>query len=253
MARRFSYWVFRATRALVKFFYPVPTLVGESNIPAGACVIVGNHAQMNGPIVAELYVPGDRFIWCNAEMMHLKEVPAYSYKDFWSEKPKSVRWFYKILSYMIAPLSVCIFNNAHCIGVYRDLRIRKTFSQTISRLKEDARIVIFPEIDPPVNNILYSFQERFIDLGKMYGRQTGKNLSFVPMYVASGLKMLVFGKPIVYDTASDSKEERERICKELIDSISELAYDLPPHRVVPYRNMSKRLYPTNERPNQIHK
>ena len=56
-------------------------------------------------------IPGDHAVWCNAEMMHLKEVPDYAYRDFWSLKPKAVRWFYRLLSYVIAPLSVCVFNN----------------------------------------------------------------------------------------------------------------------------------------------
>ena len=113
-----SYWVYRATCGLIRLFYPKPTLEGLEHLPEGACVIVGNHAQMNGPIIADIYLPGDRSIWCTSEMMHLREVPAYAYEDFWwSKKPIAVRWLYKIASYAIAPLSVCIFNNAHCIGV----------------------------------------------------------------------------------------------------------------------------------------
>lgn len=245
MAKRASYWVFRAVRGLVKLFYPRPELVGVGHIPEGACVIVGNHAQMNGPIVSELYIPGDRAIWCNAEMMHIKEVPDYAFEDFWSKKPGYIRWFFRLLSYAIAPLSACIFNNAHCIGVYRDARIMATLRQSLARLKDGARIVIFPECDPPSNRILYTFQDRFIDIGRLYGHQTKRPLAFVPMYVAPNLKKTFFGPPIYYDCAANPEAERARVCAALQAAITELAVAQPRHRVVPYRNIPKRLYPMN--------
>ncbi len=246
MANRLAYLVYRLVRGLVWLFYPKPTFEGMENVPDGPCVIVGNHAQMNGPIIAEIYIPGDRVIWCNAEMMHLKEVPDYAYRDFWSFKPRAVRWFYRILSYLIAPISVCVFNNARCIGVYRDLRITNTFRQTLNRLEEGARVVIFPEKDVPRNRIVYEFQDRFIDLGRMYHRRTGKTLCFVPMYVCPGLKKAVFGAPIAYDPAANPNEECRRVCQALMEAITSIAVAQPRHRVVPYRNLSRKDYPFNK-------
>lgn len=245
MAGRLSYGVFRLIRGLVKLFYPKPELVGTENLPNGACVIVGNHSQMNGPIVSELYVPGDRAIWCNAEMMHLKEVPDYAFGDFWSKKPAYSRWFYRLFSFVIAPISVCVFNNAHCIGVYHDTRIMTTFRQSLQRMKDGARIVIFPECDPPHNHVVYTFRDRFIDIGRLYAHQMGKPLAFVPMYVCPNLRKTVFGAPIYYDPKADPEAERRRVCAALQQAITDLACALPPHRVVPYRNIPRRLYPMN--------
>lgn len=245
MAGGVSYWVYRAVRGLVKLFYPRPELVGVENLPEGPCVIVGNHAQMNGPIVAEIFLPGDREIWCASEMMHLREVPAYAYRDFWSQKPAYSRWFFRLLSYAIAPLSVCLFNNARCIGVYRDARSLGTFRRTLERLEEGARVVIFPECDPPRNHILYTFQDPFIGLGRMYARRTGRRLAFVPMYVAPALKKTFFGAPIEYDPDADPREELVRVREALVEAITAMAVAQPRHRVVPYRNIPRRQYPMN--------
>ena len=245
MIKRLSYWVYRAVVALVRLFYPRPEIVGMEHLPEGPCVIVGNHAQMNGPIVADVYLPGDRAVWCAAEMMRLREVPAYAYRDFWSQKPVPARWFYRVLSYIIAPLSVCLFNNAHCIGVDRDARVLSTFHRTLARLEEGARIVIFPETDPPYNRILYTFQDRFIALGRMYGRRTGKKLAFVPMYVAPALKKTFLGAPIEYDPDANPEAEIARVRDALVDAITEIAEAQPRHTVVPYRNIPKRDYPVN--------
>ena len=127
--------LYAAIKWVVKSCYPKIEVVGQENLPDEPAVIVGNHSQMNGPIASELYTPGKHYIWCAGQMMHLKDVPAYAYEDFWSKKPKLLRPFYKLLSYLIAPLSVCVFNNANTIGVYHDTRIISTFKQTVQRLQ----------------------------------------------------------------------------------------------------------------------
>lgn len=235
---RLIYWV-------IKLFYPQMKVVGLENLPEEPCVIVSNHAQMNGPIASQLYFPGKRYIWCTHEMMYLKEVPAYAYQDFWSRKPRAVQPFYKLLSYLIAPLSVCVFNNADTIAVYRDNRVILTFRETVEKLCDGANVIIFPEHDAPHNHILCDFQEGFVSVAKSYHRQTGKRLAFVPMYLAPKLRKMVLGKPIYFDPETPGKEERRRISGELMDAISEIAVSLPRHRVVPYPNISKKDYPYN--------
>ena len=238
-------WLYRAIKWLVNACYPEMQLVGLEYLPEGECILVGNHTQMHGPIASELYLPGKHHTWCAAQMMHLKEVPSYAYQDFWSRKPTYIRWFYKLLSYIIAPLSVCIFNNANTIGVYHDARIVTTFKTTIKKLQEGSRIVIFPEHDEPYNHILCQFQDKFIDVARLYYKRTKKELFFVPLYIAPALRKLYFGKPIQYCAANTAEEERRRICNYLMEEITQIACNLPEHRVVPYNNVPKREYPSN--------
>ena len=77
--------------------------------------------------------------------MHLKDVPEYAFRDFWSQKPKWTHPGYKLLSHIIAPIAVCVFNNARTIGVYHDTRILSTFKNTVKKLQEGKSVVIFPE------------------------------------------------------------------------------------------------------------
>ena len=237
--------LYKILKGLVWFFYPKLEVAGSENLPEEAAIIVGNHTQMNGPIAAELYCPGKHYIWCAGQMMHLKDVPEYAFQDFWSQKPKWTHPFYRVLSYIIAPLSVCLFNNAHTIGVYRDTRIVGTFKNTVKRLQEGNHVVIFPEHDVKYNHILYDFQDKFINVAKHYYKNTGKELSFVPLYIAPKLKKMYFGKPIQFCAANPMEEERHRICQYLMDEITEIAQSLPLHTVIPYRNIPKKYYPTN--------
>lgn len=237
--------VYRGIRWLVRLFSPKIQVVGRENLPEEPCVIVGNHSQMYGPIAGELYTPGKHYIWCAGEMMHWKEVPDYAFEDFWSEKPKAVRWVFRLLSYLITPLSVCVFNNAHTIPVYHDTRLISTYRESIVKLQEGNTMVIFPEHHVKHNNILCEFQDKFIDLARFYYKKTGKELSFVPMYLTPKLKKMIFGLPIRFRFEAPIAEERRRICDELMEQITQIAVSLPEHTVVPYPNMPKKNYPKN--------
>lgn len=244
--RKVSYWLYRAVKWLVWVFYPKMEVVGTENLPSEPAIIVGNHTQMNGPIACQLYFPGERCIWCAGQMMAVKEVPDYAFQDFWSEKPWYSRWLYRLLSYLIAPLSACIFNNADTIAVYHDSRIISTFKNTVKCLSAGASVVIFPEHDVPYNNILCQFQDKFIDVAKLYYKRTGRELEFVPLYIAPTLRRMYLGKPVRFCADNPMEKERKRICDYLMEEITQIARELPEHTVVPYRNIPKKHYPTNK-------
>lgn len=237
--------LFKFIKATVRFFYPKMEVVGLENLPDEPCAIIGNHSQLHGPIACELFFADNFYIWCAEQMMNLKEVPAYAYKDFWSQKPKILRPFFKLVSFIIAPLSVVIFNNARTVPVYHDRRVLTTFKESLSKLQEGNNIIIFPERDKPFNNIVYDFQEGFVDVAQLYYKRTGKELSFVPLYIAPNLKKMCLGKPIKYSAGEPIAQERRRICDALMENITSIAQSLPEHTVVPYRNIPKKLYPKN--------
>ena len=243
--RGFIYSLYRIVRWFVWLFSPKYRLCGTEKIPNGECVIVGNHCHMYGPIEGELYTPGLHDVWCAGEMMHRKEVAAYAYRDFWSKKPKGIRWFYRILSHIITPLALLIFNNAHTIAVYHDARLKTTLRETVERLKAGSKIVIFPEHYTRHNNIVYDFQQNFVDIARFYHKNTGTCLKFVPMYLAPALKAVYFGEPVVFDADAPIASERKRICSALMDRITQIAVSLPEHTVIPYPNVSKKYYGKN--------
>ena len=183
-------------------------------------------------------------------MMHLKEVPDYAFRDFWSHKPWWNRWFFRLASYLIAPLSVAVFTNAHTIPVYRDHRAVTTLRKSVAALEAGEDVVIFPEREEPYNHILWQFQEGFTDVARLYGRRTGKALAFVPCYIAPRLKTVVFGEPVRFDPAAPAGEERERVVRCLMEEITRLAEELPEHVVVPYPNLPKKDYRTNKAPEE---
>ena len=237
--------LYKIVKWLVWLFYPKMKVVGAKNLPDEPVIIVANHCQMNGPIACELYFPGNRYTWCAGQMMNIKEVPAYAYEDFWSQKPRLSRPFYRALSYIIAPLASFVLGRANTIAVYHDSRVITTFRTTVSKLSEGASVVIFPEHDVKYNNIIYEFQDKFIDIARLYYKRTGKKLSFVPLYIAPKLKSMHLGKPIRFSAEAPIDEERRRVCEYLMLEITDIARSLPEHTVVPYRNIPRKYYPKN--------
>ena len=220
--------------------------LGMENLPDEPFVSVGNHCQMYGPLIMEIYFPTKKHIWCTSEMMTLKEVPAYAYKEFWSNKPKILRPLFKLLSYIIAPIAAYLFNSADALPVYHDRRIIKTMESTVEGLINGENAVIFPERHERYNNILCDFQTGFVDVARLYYAKTKRPLAFVPTYNAVMLKKVLFGTPIYFDPKAPVKQERERICAYLKEEITRLALTLPPHKVVPYENLARKDFPISK-------
>lgn len=238
--------LFRIIWKAVDIVYPKMEVIGLENIPEEASVVVGNHAQVHGPIITETRLPFDHYTWCIAQMMNRSEVADYAYADFWSQKPKSVRWLFWLASRIIPFPASYLLSNAKTIPVYRDNRCIVTFRKSLEKLAEGKHIVIYPEHEVPYNNIVWEFEDRFIDIAKMHYKRTGKALSFVPMYLAPKLRKILIGKPIGFRPEQPMAEERQRIRTELMAHITRMANSLPLHTVVPYPNMQKKDYPQNQ-------
>lgn len=238
--------VYKLIEGALNAVYPKMEILGWEHLPDEPLILVGNHCQMHGPIAAQLRIPGEGYIWCAWQMMELRQVPAYAYADFWSRKPLHCRWFFRLLSYAVAPLCVCIFNNARTVPVYHDARLVTTFRRSIEKLSEGRNIIIFPEHDVPHNHIISAFQDKFVDVARLYYRKTGKAPVFVPMYISPALRKICFGAPLRYCPENSAPTERRRLCEGLMEEITEMACALPRHRVVPYNNIPRRRQGVNK-------
>lgn len=232
---------YRFLKSVVKLFYRKRQFVGLENIPEEASIIVANHCQIHSPATFELYFPLKKRIWCEWEMFYIKEVPNYANKNFWTEKPKKIRWFYKILSCLIALPAGYVFTRADTLPVYRDNRLMSTFKQSMEYLNAGYHNVIFADSEEKNNEIINRFNKGFVDVAKLYYKKYGKEVNFVPVYSAPTLKKMVVGKPIKFDSTKPFDEERERIISYIENEIYTMAKDLPQHVVIPFENTDKKL------------
>ena len=230
---------FRFSKWCVSLFYKKSQFIGLENIPDEPCIITGNHAKAHGPVNAELYFPTQKLIWCDGPMMVRKEFPKYAYDNFFGGKPN---FFCKIFAHILAPLITYYFSNADALPVYRDMRIVKTYKASTDALLSGINIVILPECPDEYNEITNKLNEYFVDVARYYFKSTGKELKFVPMYYAVGIKKVVFGKPIKFDGAKPIEEQRKVICEYIMQETTDIAKSLPVHKVVPFNNVPKKQY-----------
>lgn len=235
----------RFIRKAVDLVYPEMEVVGLENLPEDASILVGNHAQAHGPIITEERLHFDHYTWCIAQMMKREEVAEYAYRDFWSKKPKSVRWLYWLASRAIPGPASYILSHGRTIPVYRDSRCIETFRKSMEKLENGCHIVIFPEHEVPYNGILWEFEDGFINIARLYYKRTGKCLQFVPMYLAPRLRKIFLGKPVTFRPDQPIARERERIQGLLMEAVTQLAVSQKPHTVIPYPNLPKKQYPQN--------
>ena len=237
---------FRFIKRMVGCFYRKRKVVGEDNILSEPAIYIGNHSQMHGPLYAELYFPKPRVTWCAGDIMDNKTAQGYILDDFWPNKnPKKIKR-YKRLSKMISPLAAYIFTNADTIAVHHDQRGIATFKNSVEALTHNKNIIIFPEGREEFNHIVNEFQDKFVDLARFYYKKSGKAINFVPMYIAPKLKAVCFGESVAFNPNAEPGEERNRICEYLKDKITQMALELPVHKVVPYANIPKKYYKSNK-------
>ena len=226
-------------------FFPKFHVEGLENLPENeSCMIIGNHSQVYGPIACELYMKEKFKIWCAYEVMDKKVFKDYAYESFWGNKPKWIKWIYYPIS-RLAPIFTKVFTDAHTLPVYRGLRIKSTFALASKALDEGYNNILFVENYNLYNNIINEFKLGFVDFAKNYYYRTKRKLKFVPMYVAPKLKTIYLGKPIEYVPGLNVDEERKIIIKHLQDEITNIAISLPLHVVVPFKNSTKKDWPTN--------
>jgi hypothetical protein len=237
---------YRFLRFCINIFYKKRTFEGLENLGDEPSIIIGNHAQIHGPIIAEVQFPAPRKTWCIGNVLSTKEFIQHAKIDFWGQKPKWIRWFFNILAYIIAPIGSNVFNNADVIGVYKDTRLSKTFKETVRYLNKGYNIIIFPECPTSHNNIVNEFQDKFIDVARLYYKCYGKCISFVPMYNAVRLKKVLLGKPIKFNPEVAIDEMRLIICNHLKTEITNLALSLPAHEVVQYVNKGRKNNPDSK-------
>lgn len=242
--------IFKLLRFFINLFFMPMEIIGLENLPEEPAILVGNHSQMVGPLMSELRLKLPHETWCAGQLMHWSEAADYAFTDFWSFKPRWTLPFFRLLSHLITPLAVCLFNNAHTIPVFHDVRLRQTYRQSVAAMEGGESLVIFPEKNEKGNHILYAFQDKFVDTARFYYKKTGKAAPFVPLYICPARKSVTVGKPVYFRPEAEIGAERERICRYLRDEITAMAEALPEHTVVPYRNIPKRDYPKNRLPEE---
>lgn len=195
-------------------------------------VYVSNHCLYHGPLYYQLYFPKPKKIWVIYAMCNRKEAIDYSYEEFLHLKKP--RWFFILISRIIARLLSFFIIHAETIPVYKDLRISSTLKESVRALKNNENLVIMPECHQEYNEVLHEFQKNYIELARLYYKMTKKRLKFYPTYLAPKIRKICVGEPIEFNPEAEIEFEKTRINQYLKDEITKMYFELPRHKVVLY-------------------
>ena len=195
----------------------------------GTMVLVCNHGELYGPVVANLYIPVTFRPWTIAEMMNRDVIIEHMYQGtMMRQKWLPESWKRPILR-MITPLLLWVFDSLEAIPVYRNdpRKLIGTFRETIDAMQAGDNILLFPENDTghAVGERGYALEgvgklfTGFAMIAPLYYAKTKKKAVFIPVYASKKTRTVCIGQGIEYQPDNGANDEKMRIVDGLLSQM----------------------------------
>jgi 1-acyl-sn-glycerol-3-phosphate acyltransferase len=222
MAIRYLY------KAIRRLFFP-SRLRGAGNFSAEEPIImVANHAGSFGPVSVITSFPKRMHPWVAHEVTDLRTVARRIQADFLEQelhlRPPLSAW----LAHLIGRICVALMKDIGAIPVYsQSKRIRATVQESLRLMEEGQNILVFAEDSKrPLNEAICEFCTGFIHLAKLYYERTRKAVQFIPVAVNRKVRGILVGAPIRFDAENPFPREKERLKRELENTVYTLYQQL---------------------------
>ncbi len=210
-------------------------VLGRENLAPyedGSMILVCNHGEIYGPVVANLYVPISFRPWVISQMMEREAIVEHLYHGTMvRQKWLPERWKRPLLK-LITPLFMWVFESLEAIPVYRGQprALMRTFRETLDAMQAGDNILLFPENGEDhvegekgyASEGVGQLYTGFAMIAPMYYAKTHKRAVFVPIYASRKNRTLTIGKGIVYDPDANATEEKQRIVQGLMQAMQAL-------------------------------
>lgn len=212
-------------KPLLRPFLPCK-IVGKEHVDLsqGPAIFICNHLEIYGPLIAVLYSPFPVRPW----VIHSMLEPEIIVEHMQPGVDKTLAWFparwRRGLTRRVAPILIWILQSTDPIPVYRGTvrALIQTIQSSAEALEYDDNILLFPETDYQPEGVGTLFSG-FVQVGKTYYRQSGKCVTFYPLYINKKEKCMSFQRGVTFDPANDNYEEKERIVNYLQNTMNEMA------------------------------
>mgnify|MGYP002589290972 CR=1 FL=1 len=195
----------------------------------GTMVLVCNHGELYGPVVANLYIPVTFRPWTIAEMMNRDVIIEHMYQGtMMRQKWLPESWKRPILR-IITPLLLWVFDSLEAIPVYRNdpRKLIGTFRETIDAMQAGDNILLFPENDTghAVGERGYALEgvgklfTGFAMIAPLYYAKTHKKAVFIPIYASKKTRTVRIGQGIEYQPDNGANDEKMRIVNGLLSQM----------------------------------
>ncbi len=224
----------RVLKKVATLIFPKSKVVSKTPITDEPAVYLCNHSGAIGPSMMTLYFPKPHKTWIIGYVLDKEKAPNFIFNDFFFGRSKRCKWFWRILSKIVAKILRPLLEYGNPIPVYHDRRMIETFRLSLDTLLEGKDLVVFPECPTRYSEFINSFYTGFADMGRTYYAATGKDLAFYPVYVEKKNRVISVGEPVFYDHTKPPHAQRDFITEKIRDAIDGLARELSEHKPVPF-------------------
>ena len=197
---------------------------GKKNIRKDdeARIFVANHYEIYGPFIMYMRFPFRFRPWVIDKMCEPKSIEEHMSIGFYNNYKWIPKWLKFCFVKIAKRLVLFVIKTARPIPVSRDNPRSniKTLQTSVDCLNKKTSIVIYPELSS-VKEGVGEFMTGFEHIGKYFHQKTGKKVTFYPVFVSKKKNTMYIEKPIIFNPDNDANEEKERIIKELHNSIHE--------------------------------
>lgn len=208
-------------RFVYKIFNPFTT---EGDIPDTPSVFIVHHQNMSGPVHSLLTLPVHAHMWVYRVFLDRRE--CYNqYVNYTFTKrfgmPRAIAVPFAFIISLVVP---GIMKSFGAIPVHRNSRdIVKTFKLSHRALMSGESLIISPDINYDDDSIsMGEIYTGFLHLEKDYFKDTGKHLSFVPVFYNTRQHKLMIGKTIKFSDSIPYTEQKQQIALYIKDEINRI-------------------------------
>ena len=194
-------------------------------MPEGAVVYVCRHRYAIGPVSSLCCLPVGIRPWVLSTFFDVDECKKHCVDYTFSVSWGLPKWLSKAMASVICPAFTALVHSAASIPVYRNsLKVRETFSQSLTALDGGDSLLIFPDVDYTAETgdtgRLY---DGFLLLEQMWFRKTHEHVRFVPLHIGTHRCEMVISEPISFSGDKPFKAEMQEIAAQLESIFDEMA------------------------------
>ncbi|MGI6174379.1 MAG: hypothetical protein ACOYI8_10855 [Christensenellales bacterium] len=180
---------------------------------------------MEGPINTLLWLTEPVRPWCLSVFCERET----TFEQFYSYTlTKRLRWPKlpaKMLAWLLSVLEPPLLHSAGAIPVYRNgVSIMQTYRKTLQALRKGENIIIFPDVNyTDMSSTVGELYDGYLLLHRLYLKETGKALPFVPIAVDRKRRRIISGKAVFFDGMGNFASQMKRTSEQIVRSLQELA------------------------------
>jgi len=196
-------------------------LQGLDNLPGEPSIFVANHAGAFGPVSVITSLPLAMHPWVAHEVTERRNAATRIQTEFCEQELRLKPPLSVYLGRVIGRICVAIMKDIGAVPVYQKSKnIRDTLMRSLSLLQQGKSILVFAEDSTrKLNDVLGEFRTGFIHVARLYYQTTKKAVQFLPVAVNRNARRIRVGTPIRFDACSPFSREKQRIKRELEESV----------------------------------